>query len=160
MVLIHIRLFESRNTPINGLSYSPAQVFGNRRTKTRLPTTTQLLDATIPTAYCLTESTEAVFWQRSQVTTSCQNCWWHCSTKRKNGWKSDTGTKLNYTPWSVIVTSSGTDVNKGTITSPTSNRGIAKRPGSDIIETPGVIRTRRGRSVRPPSLDEFVNYLV
>jgi len=45
----------------NGLSYSPPQVFGNRRLKTRLPTTTQLLDATIPTANCLTESTEAAF---------------------------------------------------------------------------------------------------
>ena len=32
----HINLLESRNTPINGLSYSPAHVFGNRR-----PTTTQ-----------------------------------------------------------------------------------------------------------------------
>ena len=44
----HIALLENRNTPITGLSYSPAQIF-NRRLKTKLPTTTQLLNARIPT---------------------------------------------------------------------------------------------------------------
>ena len=45
----YIALLESRNTPITGLSYSPAQVFLNRRLETRLPTSTRLLDARIPT---------------------------------------------------------------------------------------------------------------
>ena len=60
----YIALLESRNTPMTGLSYSLAQVLLNRRLKTRLPTTTQLLDARIPTdasAPCSTENTEAVF---------------------------------------------------------------------------------------------------
>ena len=35
----HIALHESRNTPITGLSYSPAQVFLDRRLKTKLPPT-------------------------------------------------------------------------------------------------------------------------
>ena len=52
----YIALLESRNTPITGLSYSPAQVFLNRRLKTRLPTTTQLLDARIPTDMMLSPS--------------------------------------------------------------------------------------------------------
>ena len=45
----YIALLENRNTPITGLSYSPAQIFLNRRLKTKLPTATQLLNARIPT---------------------------------------------------------------------------------------------------------------
>ena len=148
----YIALLESRNTPITGLNYYPAQVFHNRRLKTRLPTTTQLLDARAKSLPPV-KTGDTV------------------RLKTKNGWKPATVTKLAHTPRSVIVTSNGTlyrrnrrdivktpDVNKGTITSPKSDRGITKSPGSDIIKTPDVIRTRSGRSVRPPRLNDFVYY--
>ena len=45
----YIALLENRNTPMTGLSYSPAQIFLNRRMKTKLPTATQLLKTRIPT---------------------------------------------------------------------------------------------------------------
>ena len=45
----YIALLKIRNTPITGLNYSPAQVFLNRRLNTKLPATTQLLDAQIAT---------------------------------------------------------------------------------------------------------------
>ena len=50
------------------------------------------------------------------------------------------------------------DVNKDTIASPTSDRGITKSPGSHIIKTPDIIRTRSGRTVRPPRLNDFEYY--
>ena len=68
--------------------------------------------------------------------------------KTKNGFKPATVTKRAYSPRSVMVTSNGTldrqnrrniiktpEVNNGTIMSPVSDRGITKRPGSDIIKT-------------------------
>ena len=45
----YIALLECRNTTITGQSYSPAQGLLNRRLKTTLPTTAQLLDARITT---------------------------------------------------------------------------------------------------------------
>ena len=93
------------------------------------------------------------------------------SLKTKNGWKPTTVTKLDHTPRSVIVTSNRTlyrrnrrdiiktpDVKKDTITSPTSDRGITKSPGSHIINTPDIIRTRSGRTIRPPRLNDFEYY--
>ena len=47
----YIALLENRNTPITGLSYSPAQIFLTRRLKTKLPITTQLLNARSPSSY-------------------------------------------------------------------------------------------------------------
>jgi len=45
----YVALLEVRNTLITGLNHSPAQIFLNRRLKTKLPTTAQLLKAQIPT---------------------------------------------------------------------------------------------------------------
>ena len=170
----YIALLESRNTPITGLSYSPAQVFLNRRLKTRLPTTTQLLDARIPTdvkSVLAQQKTQKLYFDRGAKSLPPVKTGDTVRLKTKNGWKPATVTKLAHTPRSVIVTSNGTlyirnrrdsiktlDVNKGTITNPTSDRGITKSPGSDIIKTPDVIRTRSGRSVRPPRLNDFVYY--
>ena len=80
--------------------------------------------------------------------------------KTKNGFKPATVKKLAHSPRSVMVTSNGSldrrnrrnviktpEVNNGTITSPIRDRGITKRPGSDIIKTPDIIRTRSGRTV-------------
>ena len=91
--------------------------------------------------------------------------------KAKNGFKPATVTKLAYSPRLVMVTSNGTldrrnrrniiktlEVNNDTIMGPISDRGITKRPGSDIIKTPDIIRTRSGRTVRPPRLNVFVYY--
>ena len=96
--------------------------------------------------------------------------------KTKNGWKSVTVTKLDYTPRSVIVTSNGTlymiyrrnrrdviktmEVNKGTITTPKGDREITKGIGSErtIKKTPEVVRTRSGRTIRAPRQDDFVYY--
>ena len=171
----YIALLESRNTPITGLSYFPAQVFLNRRLKTRLPTTTQLLDVRIPTdvksQLLAQQKTQKLYFDRGAKSLPPVKTGDTVRLKTKNGWKPATVTKLAHTPRSVIVTSNGTlyrrnrrdiiktpDVNKGTITSPTSDRGITKSPGSDIIKTPDVIRTRSGRSVRPPRLNDFVYY--
>ena len=167
----YIVFLECKNTPKSGVSYSLAQVVLNRGLKTKLPTTIKLLDARISTvcqvpAPCSTENTEPVFWQRSQVTTSCQN-WWHCS-KLQNLL---TVTKLAHSPRSVMVTSNGTldrrnrrniiktpEVNNGTIMSPKSDWGITKRPGRDIIKTLDIIRTRSVRAVWSPRLNVFVYY--
>lgn len=90
--------------------------------------------------------------------------------KTKNDWKPATVTKLAPSPRLVIVTSKGTsyrrnrrdiktpDSNTGTITSATSDKGITKFPESDIIQPPGIIRTRSGRTVQPPRLNDFVYY--
>ena len=166
---------ECRNTPITGLSYSPAQVLLNRRLKTKLPTTAQLLDARSPTdakfQLLAQQKTQKLYFDRGAKSLPHAKTGDTVQLKTKNGWKPATVTKLAHNTRSVIVTGNGTlhrrnrrdliktpDVNKGTTTSPISDRGITKSQERDIIKTPDIIRTRSGRTVRPPRLNDFVYY--
>ena len=171
----YIALLENRNTPITGLKYSPAQLFLNRRLKTKLPTTTQLLNAKIPTdarsQLLAQQKSQKLYFDRGAKALPPVKTGDAVRMKTSNGWRPATVTKLADSPRSVVVTSNGTlyrrnrrhiiktpDVSKPTITSPKDDREITKSPGSDrnIIKTPVV--TRSGRTVRAPRLSDFVYY--
>ena len=175
----YIALLANRSTPITGLSYSPAQIFLNRRLKTKLPTTTQLLNARIPTdaksQLLAQQKSQKLYFDKGAKSLPPVKTGDAVRMKTKNGWKPATVTKLAHTPRSVIVTqtSNGTlyrrnrrdiiktpEVNKGTITSPKGDREITKSTRSDrtIIKTPEVVRTRSGRTIRAPRQDHFVYY--
>ena len=168
----YIALLENRNTPITGLSYSPAQIFLNRRLKTKLPTATQLLNARIPTdaksQLLAQQKSQKLYFDRGAKSLPPVTTGDTVQMKTKNGWKPATVTKLAHTPRSVIVNSNGTlyrrnrrDIIKTPeVTSPKGDRGITQSRGSDrtIIKTPEVVRTRYGRTIRAPRQDDFIYY--
>ena len=135
----------------------------------------KLLDARIPTdaksQLHAQQKTQKLYFNRGANSLPTVKTGDTVRLKTKNCWKPAKVTKLVHTPRSVIVTSNGTlyrrnktdiiktpDVNKGTITSPTSDRGITKSPGSDIMKTHDIIQTRFGGAVQPTRLNGFVYY--
>ena len=168
----YIALLENRNTPITGLSYSPAQIFLNRRLKTKLPTATQLLNARIPTdaksQLLAQQKSQKLYFDRGAKSLPPVTTGDTVQMKTKNDWKPATVTKLAHTPRSVIVNSNGTPYRRNRrdiiktpeVTSPKGDRGITQSRGSDrtIIKTPEVVRTRYGRTIRAPRQDDFIYY--
>ncbi|KAL9967626.1 hypothetical protein ACROYT_G025898 [Oculina patagonica] len=108
----YIAWLENRNTPITGLSYSPAQSFLNRRLKTKLPTATQLLNARIPTdaksELLAQQKSQQLYFDRGAKSLRPVTTGDTVQMKAKNSWKPATVTKLAHTPRSVIVNSNGT----------------------------------------------------
>ena len=142
---------------------------------TKLPTTTQLLNAKIPTdarsQLLAQQKSQKLYFDRGAKALPPVKTGDAVRMKTSNGWRPATVTKLADSPRSVVVTSNGTlyrrnrrhiiktpDVSKPTITSPKDDREITKSPGSDrnIIKTPVV--TRSGRTVRAPRLSDLVYY--
>jgi len=150
----------------------PAQIFLNRRLKTKLPTATQLLNARIPTdaksQLLAQQKSQKLYFDRGAKSLPPVTAGDTVQMKAKNGWKPATVTKLAHTPRSVIVNSNGTlyrrnrrDIIKTPeVTSPKGDRGNTQSRGSDrtIIKTPEVVRTRYGRTIRAPRQDDFIYY--
>ena len=108
----YVALLEVRNTPITGLNYSPAQIFLNRRLKTKLPTTAELLEAQIPmddrSQLLAQQQKQKFYFDRGAKSLPPLRKGDAVRVKTPNGWKPATVTKLANTPRSAIVTSDGT----------------------------------------------------
>ena len=175
----YVALLEVRNTPIAGLNYSLAQIFLNRRLKTKLLTTAELLEAQIPTdarsQLLAQQQKQKFYFDRGAKSLPPLRKGDAVRVKTPNGWKPATVTKLANTPRSAIVTSDGTlyrrnrrDIIKTsqvgrdpcTQTPQGDKEACMKTPpgNRNASKTSNIVRTRSGRIVRSPRQKDFVYY--
>ena len=177
----YVALLEVRNTPITGLNYSPAQIFLNRRLKTKFPTTAELLEAQIPTdarsQLLAQQQKQKFYFDRGAKSLPPLRKGDAVRVKTPNSWKPATVTKLANTPCSAIVTSDGTLYRRNrrdmiktsqvgrdpcTQTPQGDKEACMKSPrgNRNASQTSNTVtcRTRSGRIVRSTRQKDFVYY--
>jgi len=175
----YVALLEVRNTPITGLNHSPAQIVLNRRLKTKLPSTAELLEAQISTdarsQLLAQQQKQKFYFDRGAKSLPPLRKVDAVRVKTPNGWTPATVTKLANTPRSAIVTSDGTLYRRNSRdiieTSQVGRDPCTQTPQGDkeaCMKTPpgnrnasktsNIVRTRSGRIVRSPRQKDFVYY--
>ena len=177
----YVALLEVRNTPITGLNHSPAQIVLNRRLKTKLPSTAELLEAQIPTdarsQLLAQQQNQKFYFDRGAKSLPPLRKGDAVRVKTPNGWKPATVTKLANTPRSAIVTSDGilyrrnrrdmiktSQVGRDPCTqTPQGDQEACMKspPGNrNASQTSNTVtcRTRSGRIVRSTRQKDFVYY--